>query len=198
MTDKHLKDHSVPASRYVAALRQCGVGHVVTVPDWVQLALHARLEAGEDGLALINTCNENQAVTVAAGLTLGGQRPVLVMQNQGFYNCVNTLRAVCLDARIPLVLMVGQFGREFDNLGQPATASRRTMVRLMEPLQAPGAEDPLPEATTNMASGLAETSFAFHRLDATADLPCIEKAYAQAADTGNAVVVLVSAPLAWS
>ena len=179
MTDKHLKDHSVPASRYVAALRQCGVGHVVTVPDWVQLALHARLEAGEDGLALINTCNENQAVTVAAGLTLGGQRPVLVMQNQGFYNCVNTLRAVCLDARIPLVLMVGQFGREFDNLGQPATASRRTIVRLMEPL-------------------LDTLGIAFHRLDATADLPCIEKAYAQAADTGNAVVVLVSAPLAWS
>ncbi|MEJ8853579.1 thiamine pyrophosphate-binding protein [Variovorax robiniae] len=169
---------SVPASACVAALRQCGVGHVVTVPDWVQLALHARLEAGEEGFELLNTCNENQAVTVAAGLTLGGKRPVLVMQNQGLYNCVNTLRAICLDSRIPLVLMVGQFGREFDNFGQPATGSRRNMVRLIEPL-------------------LDTLGIPFHRLDSEADLPCLEKAYAQATETGGAVVVLVSAPLAW-
>jgi len=179
MTDKPLQDHAVPASACIAALRQIGVDHVVTVPDWVQLALHARLEAGEDGLALLNTCNENQAVTVAAGLTLGGRRPLLVMQNQGLYNCINTLRAVCLDAHIPLVLMVGQFGREYANLGQPATASRRSMVRLMQPL-------------------LDALGIPFHLLDRPADLPCLALAYAQAEQRGGAVVVLVSAPLAWS
>lgn len=179
MTDPILQPHAVPASACIAALRRNAVSHVVTVPDWVQLALHARLEAGEPGLELVNTSNENQAVTVAAGLTLGGQRPVLVMQNQGLYNCVNTLRAVCIDARIPLVLMVGQFGREYANLGQPATASRRSMVRLMEPL-------------------LDALGILFHRLDSAADLPHLDTAYAQAAETGGAVVVLVSAPLAWS
>ena len=179
MTDPQLKDHAVPASACVAALRRNGVSHVVTVPDWVQLALHARLEAGEDGIELINTCNENQAVTIAAGLTLGGQCPLLVMQNQGLYNCVNTLRAICLDARIPLVLMVGQFGREFGNLGQPSALSRRTMVRLMEPL-------------------LTALGIPFHRLDSAADLEHLDESFLQASQSGGAVVVLVSAPLAWS
>lgn len=67
----------------------------------------------------------------------------------------------------------------FDNLGQPATASRRSMVRLLEPL-------------------LDTLGIPFHRLDRAADLPCLEKAYAQASAAGGAVVVLVSAPLAWS
>lgn len=180
MTINFLQNHSVPASACLDVLRRCGVDHVVTVPDWVQLALHAKLEAGDEpDIKLINTSNENQAVTLAAGLTLGGKRPVLVMQNQGVYNCINTLRAICIDARIPTVILAGQFGREYENFGQPATTSRRSMVRLIEPM-------------------LAALGIPFHTLDSAADLPCLEKAYAQAAAESGAVVVLVSAPLAWS
>ena len=180
MTDSILQNHSVPASACLDALRHCGVDHVVTVPDWVQLALHARLEAGEaPDITLINTSNENQAITLAAGLTLGGRKPVVLVQNQGVYNCINTLRAICIDAKIPTVILAGQFGREYANLGQPATASRRSMVRLMEP--------------TLTALGIP-----FHRLDSAADLLCVEKAFAQAQVEGGAVVILVSAPLAWS
>jgi sulfopyruvate decarboxylase TPP-binding subunit len=180
MTDSILQKHSVPASACIAALRQCGVDHVVTVPDWVQLALHAALEAGEaQDIKLINTSNENQAVTLAAGLTLGGKKPVVLVQNQGLYNCVNTLRAICIDARIPTVILAGQFGREYENLGHPATASRRSMVRLMEPM-------------------LDALGVPFHNLDSTEDLHCLETAFAQSRAQGGAVVVLVSAPLAWS
>lgn len=134
MSSVNLQPFSIPASACVEALARNRVDHVVTVPDWVQLALHQRLEAGVPEVKLVGCCSENQVVTVAAGLTLGGKRPLLMMQNQGLYNCMNTLRAVCLDAQMPLVFMVGQFGREYANLGQPSTASRRTMVRIMEPL----------------------------------------------------------------
>lgn len=48
--------------------------------------------------------------------------------------CINPLRGVCLDAHIPLVLLVRQFGREFANLGQDPQGTRRTMVIVMEPL----------------------------------------------------------------
>ena len=56
------------------------------------------------------------------------------MQNQGFYKCLNTLRATCIDAGVPIVFLVGQFGRELENIGRPTRESRRSMVRLMEPL----------------------------------------------------------------
>ncbi len=130
------------------------------------------------GVRLVGCCSENQVVTVAAGLALGGKRPLLMMQNQGLYNCMNTLRAVCLDAQMPLVFMVGQFGREYANLGQPSTASRRTMVRIMEPL-------------------LNAIKVPFLCLDSEADLVRMDEAYALAHAQRSAVVLLVSAPMAW-
>lgn len=173
-----LSDHSIPASTALAALRRNHVDHVVTVPDWVQLALHAQLDQDPAGIRVVPCSSENQAVTVAAGLTLGGRRPLLMMQNQGLYNCVNTLRAVCLDAGVPLVLMVGQFGREYANLDQPSSGSSRTMVRIMEPL-------------------LHAIGVPFHLLDCAADLTRMDLAFEQAEREQTAVVLLVGAPMAW-
>ena len=178
MSSVILSDFSIPASACVEAMARNRVDHVVTVPDWVQLALHQRLEAGLSGVRLVGCCSENQVVTVAAGLALGGKRPLLMMQNQGLYNCMNTLRAVCLAAQMPLVFMVGQFGREYANLGQPSTASRRTMVRIMEPL-------------------LTAIKVPFLCLDSEADLVRMDEAYALAHAQRTAVVLLVSAPMAW-
>lgn len=159
------------------ALRRASVDHVVTVPDWVQLSLHAQLQQAAD-IRLLNACNENQCVTTAAGLTIAGRKPVLLMQNQGLYNCINTLRAVCLDARIPLVFLVGQFGREFSNIGQDPGQSRRTMVRIMQPV----------------LDALDVPSLA---LDSDADLGHIDEAYEIAHQRRSAVVLLVGAPMSW-
>ncbi len=173
------KDFSIPASAAAAALVRNHVDHVVTVPDWVQMSLHARLDKGVDGIKVINCCSENQTVTVAAGLTIGGKRPLLMMQNQGLYNCFNTLRAVCLDAHIPMVFMVGQFGLEFDRIGQPFAHSERTMVRVMEPF-------------------LKAIDVPSHILNSAADLPLMDEAFEQAERLRTAVVLLVTAPMAWN
>mgnify|MGYP003849529527 CR=1 FL=1 len=81
MSSVNLQPFSIPASACVEALARNRVDHVVTVPDWVQLALHQRLEEGLPGVRLVGCCSENQVVTVAAGLALGGKRPLLMMQN---------------------------------------------------------------------------------------------------------------------
>ncbi len=173
-----LSEHSIPATVAVAALQRNKVDHVVTVPDWVQLSLHDRLNKGVEGIRVINACNENQVVTVAAGLTIGGKRPLVMMQNQGLYNCFNTLRAVCLDAHIPMVFLVGQFGREFSNIGHPTSESKRTMVRVAEPF-------------------LKSIDVPFHVLDTEADLEKMDQAYEDAQRLRTAVVLLVGAPMAW-
>ena len=67
-----LGEFSISASASVKALTRNQVDHVVTVPDWIQLSLHDRLNKGVEGIRVINACNENQVVTVAAGLTIGG------------------------------------------------------------------------------------------------------------------------------
>lgn len=170
---------SLSASAAAEAIQRAGIDHVVTVPDWVQLSLHARLQGTVPGIRLLNACNENQCVTTAAGLHIAGRKPLLVMQNQGFYNCINTLRAVCLDARLPLVFMVGQFGREFSNIGADPGQSRRSMVRLMEPV-------------------LATLGVPAMRLDSDADLDRLPQAFDLALQQRNAVALLVGAPMSWS
>lgn len=173
-----ISEFSIPASACVKALQRNQVDHVVTVPDWIQLSLHDRLDKGVEGIRVINACNENQVVTIAAGLTIGGKRPLVMVQNQGLYNCFNTLRAVCLDAHIPMVFLVGQFGREFSNIGHPTAESGRTMVRIAEPF-------------------LTAIGVPFHTLDREADLHKLDHAYEQAQQQRTAVVLLVGAPMAW-
>lgn len=175
----NLSDYSIPASAMLQRLVSLGVDHLITVPDWVQMSLHDRLGKEASGIRQINACSENQCVTMGAGLTLGGRKPILLMQNQGLYNCVNTLRAVCLDAHIPLVFLVGQFGREFSNLGQDSKASRRTMVRVLEPM-------------------LDALEVPYFRLERPTDLNRLDEAYRLAEEQSTAVVAIVGAPMAWS
>lgn len=125
--------YSVSAPAILKAWRDAGIDWVVTVPDLVQLAVHDRVNQPDSGFRCTFCSNENQALQTAAGLWIGGRRPLVIMQNQGFYNCMNAIRALGLDAGVPLLLQVGQFGREFANLGQDPRQSRRKMVSLLEP-----------------------------------------------------------------
>jgi sulfopyruvate decarboxylase TPP-binding subunit len=122
------------ASSLFAALQTAKVTHCVTVPDFVQFALHERIMAEDSDIVNLLACAENQALTMATGLYIGGATPIVMIQNQGFLNCINTLRATCIDSAVPMVLLIGQHAREADNIGQPSKQSRRSMVRLMEPL----------------------------------------------------------------
>lgn len=124
----------VTASAVIAQLRMAGVNAITTVPDLVQIALHHKILAECPDIRMVTCCTEEQATTTAAGLVIGGARPAIIVQNQGLYACINALRGAGLDAGLPLVYLVGQFGREPENLGHPTTRSNRRMVRLLSPL----------------------------------------------------------------
>lgn len=171
-------EYSIAASAYIDALRECSVDHFVTVPDWVQWALHKRLDAGVAGLRVVACSNEDQAVACAAGLSISGKRPIVAVQNQGLYACVNTIRAIALDARVPTVFLVGQFGRELSNIGEDPGASRRNMVRLIEPV-------------------LDALSVKHWRIDKPRDLQHMKTAFEVASTERAATVLIVGAPIAW-
>ena len=126
-------DYSVPASQVHAVIRDKGINAVTTVPDLIQFALHDRLKNDQD-MTYVECSAENQALTTAAGMYVGGMEPIVMMQNQGLFNCINTLRSLGIDGQLPLVLFVGAFGREFANLGHPLTESERVMVNRTQPV----------------------------------------------------------------
>lgn len=130
-----ISDFAIPASALHKAVRAQGVDAVTTVPDLIQLAFHQAMKSDPE-VNYIECAAENQALTTAMGLYVGGKTPMVMMQNQGLFNCINTLRSVGIDAGIPLVISVGAFGREFDNLGKPTTESRRVCLNRVEPVMA--------------------------------------------------------------
>jgi sulfopyruvate decarboxylase TPP-binding subunit len=90
----------------VAALKSCGVTHVVWVPDSTLGTWDAAL-AGDAELKLLRVCREGEALAVAAGLMVGGRRPVAMLQCTGLFEAGDALRNVVHDLRLPLFLIVG-------------------------------------------------------------------------------------------
>jgi sulfopyruvate decarboxylase TPP-binding subunit len=93
----------------VAALKCAGVSQVVWIPDTELGAWEPALAADPD-LKLIRVCREGEAIAVAAGLLLGGQRPVVLIQCTGLFEAGDALRNVVHDLKLPLFLVVGLRG----------------------------------------------------------------------------------------
>jgi sulfopyruvate decarboxylase TPP-binding subunit len=170
--------HSISASTFVAEFQRCGINFVTTVPDMLQIALHSALEAKDAGIRSINCTTEDQAIEVAAGLYAGGGRVAILVQNQGFYAAINSLRALGLDSGIPLFLVIGQFGREFSNLGKDPRDSKRRMVRMLEPL-------------------LETLDVPYFRLEGAADTPNIKKAWDASRAACGPAALLVGHFVGW-
>ena len=90
-------------------LKKNGVTHVVWLPDsetnWLYLLMQA-----EPTLDLITGSREGQAFSTAAGLAVGGAKPVILIQNTGLQESGDSLRGWAIGMNIPVVVMVGYRG----------------------------------------------------------------------------------------
>ena len=120
---------SVPAGVIVDELRKLGITHVINVPDTHQRTLLAELSRQSD-IRLVTACTEDEAIAINAGLWIGGQRPVLSIQQVGLLAALNNVKGIAMDARIPTCMLVGYFGRD---VNRPARDNPATAVRLIEP-----------------------------------------------------------------
>src|SRR5438128_10378337 len=85
------------------------VTHVVWLPDsetnWLYLLMQA-----EPSLQLVPVSREGLAFSMAAGLSVGGKTPIILIQNTGLMESGDSLRGWGLGMHIPVVLMVGYRG----------------------------------------------------------------------------------------
>ncbi len=89
-----------------AALKDCGITHVVWIPD-SELGTWNQALSTTPEIRLIRVCREGEAIAVAAGLLLGGQRPLVVIQCTGLFEAGDALRNIIHDLKLPLFLVVG-------------------------------------------------------------------------------------------
>ena len=106
------------------------LGWILSVPDTHQKTVLAALDK-ERALRVVTCATEDEANAIAAGLWIGGEPVVLMIQHAGLYASVNTLRGVAMDGRVPMFYMIGLLQRERD---RDPKESRHSMVRFCEPL----------------------------------------------------------------
>lgn len=90
----------------VAALVEVGVTHVIWIPDSVTGPWENSIESSPQ-LKLIRVCREGEAWPLAAGLWLGGQTPLVLMQCTGLFESGDALRNVFFDLGLPLLAIIG-------------------------------------------------------------------------------------------
>src|SRR5438034_6148581 len=93
----------------VAALKECGVTHVIWIPD-SELGMWEPALSADAQLHLIRVCREGEAIAVAAGLLLGGRRPVVAIQCTGLFEAGDSLRNCVHDLKLPLFFLIGLRG----------------------------------------------------------------------------------------
>lgn len=153
------------------AIRDLGATHVLCVPDTNLRTAIATLQA-DYGDAFILACTEDEAVGINAGLYMAGHRPVMVIQNNGLFAMVNTLKAISLDAQVPNFMVIGQYGRD---VHVPAEANRLRAVRLLEPT-------------------LATWGVPFVRIDSTQDVPRMRAVWDASHAARGPAAAIIGAP----
>lgn len=88
------------------ALTELGISHVVWVPDSETGLWEAALDVSPS-LRLIRVCREGEAWPLAAGLHLGGQSPLVMMQTTGLFESGDALRNVLFDLKLPIYSLIG-------------------------------------------------------------------------------------------
>lgn len=164
-----MHDHVLRGAAIIDAIKQSGVEFVISVPDIVTSEGLLRPLASDKQLKLIRVCKEDEGVSICAALAVCDRRALLLIQNTGLFDSINALRAIGVEYRQPVCMMVGLQGKEPDLV--PAQSAKYS-VRIVEPM-------------------LDVMGIGHHLLHTSADIPKIRPAIDKAYADSFPVVMLV-------
>jgi sulfopyruvate decarboxylase TPP-binding subunit len=118
-------------SKIIGALKDSGIEFVLAVPDIVTSKGLLFPIADDRDFRLIRVCKEDECVGIASGLSYSDKRALILIQYTGFLDSLNAIRAVAVEYKQPIVMMVGLLGHE---PGRLPTQSGRYGVRIIEPI----------------------------------------------------------------
>ncbi|MDP6453030.1 MAG: thiamine pyrophosphate-binding protein [SAR202 cluster bacterium] len=104
MAELHLTPQPI-----IDELKKNEVTHVVWLPDSETNFMYERMMS-ESSLELVPVCREGETMAIAAGLWVGGKKPVVLIQNTGMFESGDSIRGLGLDIGFPMVMMVGYRG----------------------------------------------------------------------------------------
>jgi sulfopyruvate decarboxylase subunit alpha len=99
----------VSASRTASVIKGLGFTEVVCIPDGESRHLHKALVDDPD-IQVLQPTREGEGLAIAAGLWVGGRKPIVILQNTGLMEAGDALRGCGIGPRVPLFLLVGWRG----------------------------------------------------------------------------------------
>lgn len=118
---------SLRAANILSQLQECGVTHIVWLPDSETGYMYRAMM--DSPIKVVPVCREGESMPIAAGLIMGGKRPVVLIQSTGFFESGDSIRGLCLDLHLPLLLMLGYRGY----MG-PGVPPQDSAARFLEPV----------------------------------------------------------------
>ena len=97
------------AKRLVQGLKDAGINFVTYLPE-TRLSQILPLIRDDLNIELIAAASEQEAVTIAAGATLGGKQAAVYMENTGIYVSSYSLLTIGKQLGVPILLVVGYLG----------------------------------------------------------------------------------------
>lgn len=94
---------------FCSFLKDKGFDFFVGVPCSILKNVIERLLVDSDVSCVIAT-REEEAIGIATGVSLGGKKPVVFMQNSGLGNSINALTSLVLLYKIPMLLLISWRG----------------------------------------------------------------------------------------
>jgi sulfopyruvate decarboxylase TPP-binding subunit len=126
-------DHSLlrqSSERIVHALDKMGITHAVGLPDnatrflFELLWLHSRIR-------VVPVCREGEAWAIACGLWVGGNVPVVIIQNTGFLESGDAVRGTAIEMAVPLLAIMDYRG--YHTLSQADPGAQDSAATFFEP-----------------------------------------------------------------
>lgn len=115
----------------ISAVKKAGVRWVVAVPD-LHTARGVLYPISQDkDLKLIRVCKEDECFGIAAGLECAGERALILIQYTGFLYAMNSIRAIAVEQKLPMCMMIGLLSKEPD---VPPRQSKKYGVSITEPI----------------------------------------------------------------
>ena len=115
----------------IKSLKQAGIRFVVAVPDIVTSNGLLWPISKDPDFELVRICKEDEGVSVCAAMSFGDVRALLLMQQTGLMDSLNAIRALGMEYRLPVCMMVGLQGKE-PHL--KAAQSKSYGVRIIQPV----------------------------------------------------------------
>ena len=139
-------------------LHDAGCRHVVYVPD--NPLSHVLRVLGDDYADVRTTVatREEEAFGIAAGLYLGGAKPVVMLQSSGLGNSLNALTSLVVPYKIPLVMIISMRG-DAGEWNEAQVPMGRAVRSICDAIGVPHATAETAESTADTVRLVSRTAF---------------------------------------